>query len=274
MSAYISTQKLCDEFINGRGIPPPLSIALAKTQTPIAQYASIGTRVMNRHIPWAAPAHVYVGFREDPFCDLFGSKNHGEKNTLIAMRALPRSFFEQDAVALAPRLLGKVVRRGSCLGRIVETEAYGSDPASHAYKVTPRSAVMRDTYGHWYVYFTYGMHWCANVTCDKGGIGAVLIRAVEPIEGIALMKRRRGVTDIKNLCSGPAKFCEAFGITKRENGLMIGNDFDIFEPRIGMIYHTNRSSFEIASGPRIGIKNARHLHWRFFIKDNLFVSRS
>jgi DNA-3-methyladenine glycosylase len=153
------------------------------------------------------------------------------------------------------------------MGVIAETEAYGTDPASHAYKVTPRSAIMRDTYGHWYVYFTYGMHYCANVTCDKDGIGAVLIRAVEPFAGLRTMKHRRNTPDVRNLCAGPAKFCQAFDITKKENGLPITSDFAIFDaPHI--------PKTKIATSPRIGIKTATHLPWRFYIKNNPFVSKA
>lgn len=183
------------------------------------------------------------------------------------MRPLPRSFFEMPATKLAPRLLGKIVHKGSCTGIIVETEAYGTDPASHAYKVTPRSRIMRDTYGHWYVYFTYGMHWCANVTCDKGGIGAVLIRAVEPIDGIALMERRRDTKAVRNLASGPAKFCQAFGITGKDNSCTVGADFALYDaPEI--------PKRDIGVSGRIGIRNGTELPWRFYIKDNLFVSRA
>ncbi|MHB8661030.1 MAG: DNA-3-methyladenine glycosylase [Minisyncoccota bacterium] len=182
------------------------------------------------------------------------------------MKPLPRSWFAGDAVTLARKLLGKVVRRGSCSGIVVETEAYTVDPASHAFRITPRSAVMRDTYGHWYVYFTYGMHWCANVTTDAGGVGAVLIRAVEPVEGIALMKRRRDTDLVRNLCSGPAKFCEAFGITGKENRKPLGNSFAIYDaPEI--------AAKDIGVSGRIGIRSGTELPWRFYIKRNPFVSR-
>lgn len=182
------------------------------------------------------------------------------------MKPLPRSWFKGSALELAPKLLGKIVRKGSCTGIIVETEAYGSDPASHAYRVTPRSAVMRDTYGHWYVYFTYGMHWCANVTTDAEGAGAVLIRAVEPVEGIALMKRRRGTTLVRNLANGPAKFCEAFGITGKDNRVPLGGDFAIYDaPAI--------AKEDIGISGRIGISKGTELPWRFFIKESPFVSR-
>ena len=125
---------------------------------------------------------------------------------------------------------------------------------------------MRDTYGHWYVYFTYGMHWCANVTTNKGGAGAVLIRAVEPTEGIALMRRRRGIDALFNLCSGPAKFCQAFGITGKENMAPAAGRFAIYDaPEL--------PESDIGSSSRIGIKNGTDLPWRFYIKGSPFVTR-
>jgi DNA-3-methyladenine glycosylase len=128
---------------------------------------------------------------------------------------------------------------------------------------------MRDTYGHWYVYFTYGMHYCVNVTCDKDGIGAVLIRAVEPFIGLGAMKRRRKTNDVKNLCSGPAKFCEAFGVTKKQNGMPVGGNFAIYEnPK-----HVKHKVFDIGISARVGISAGTSLPWRFYIKDNSFVSR-
>ena len=182
------------------------------------------------------------------------------------MKQLPKSWFEADAVKLAPKLLGKIVRYRDCSGIIVETEAYTTDAASHAAKVTPRSEIMRNSYGHWYVYFTYGMHFCANVTTNKDGIGAILIRAVEPLEGIEKMEDRRGTYDIKNLASGPAKFCKAFGITTAENGLPITDDFAIYDsPEI--------PKEQIGTSGRIGIRSATELPWRFYIKGNKFVSR-
>ena len=191
------------------------------------------------------------------------------------MKKLPQAWFARSAVELAPRLLGKVIRRGSCTGVIVETEAYGTDPASHAYRITQRSAPMRDTYGHWYVYFTYGMHWCANVTTDAKGVGAVLIRAVEPIDGVALMERRRSKKGgsqrnfkigTGTLCNGPAKFCQAFGITGKDNRKPLSEKFAIYDaPEI--------PKSKIAASPRIGITAGTDLPWRFYIKDNPFVSR-
>ncbi len=182
------------------------------------------------------------------------------------MRSLPHSWFAGDAMELAPKLLGKTIQYRDCSGIIVETEAYTTDAASHAAKITPRSEIMRDTYGHWYVYFTYGMHFCANVTTNKNGIGAVLIRAVEPIEGIEKMEERRGTYEIKKLASGPAKFCKAFGITTAENGLPISGNFVIYDaPAI--------SKDQIGVSSRIGIRFGTELPWRFYIKGNKFVSR-
>lgn len=183
-----------------------------------------------------------------------------------AMRPLPQEWFARDAVELAPKLLGKIIKKGSCEGIIVETEAYTTDPASHAHKPTPRSAPMRETYGHWYVYFTYGMHYCANTTTNKGSTGGVLIRAVEPIAGIPLMKRRRKTDVLKNLCSGPAKFCQAFGIGARQNRALVAGDFAIYDaPEL--------PPEAIGISGRIGITNGTDLPWRFYIKDNPFVSR-
>jgi DNA-3-methyladenine glycosylase len=182
------------------------------------------------------------------------------------MKRLPKSWFAADAVELAPKLLGKVVKYRDCAGIIVETEAYTTDPASHGARLTPRSKVMHETYGHWYVYFTYGMHYCANVTTNRDGAGAILIRAVEPLEGIEKMEERRGTFAIQNLCSGPAKFAKAFGITKAENGLPIADDLAIYDsPEI--------PADQIIASPRIGISKAADLPWRFYIKGNKFVSR-
>lgn len=181
------------------------------------------------------------------------------------MRRLPHSWFANDAVTLAPKILGKIIRKGSCEGIIIETEAYTTDSASHAHHPTPRSAPMRNTYGHWYVYFTYGMHHCINITTNKGSAGAVLIRAIEPTKGIAYMKRRRGISDIYKLTNGPAKLCKAFGIDRRQNSTPIAGDFAIYDaPEI--------KKEMIATSPRIGIRNGTDLPWRFYIRDNSFVS--
>lgn len=179
------------------------------------------------------------------------------------------------------------------IGKIVETEAYCTgDPASHSYRgKTQRNEVMFWEGGHLYVYFTYGMHFCANVVTGPEGKGeAVLIRAVEPIEGIEVMvekrRRRRGagekrrrknssrgvVEDWSNgelqaLTSGPAKLCQAFGIGRRENGT------DLIGGEIFIANGENIPPRRIGRSTRIGIRNDRERKWRFFVKRNEWVSR-
>ena len=136
---------------------------------------------------------------------------------------MQRSDLEGDPLAVAPWLLNKVVVRGERSGRIVEVEAYhgANDAASHAYRgLTPRTAVMFGPPGFLYVYFTYGMHWCANVVCGpEGEAAAVLIRALAPMGGLAAMRAARPAARLeRDLCNGPAKLCQALGITGADNG--------------------------------------------------------
>jgi len=146
---------------------------------------------------------------------------------------LPRRFYARPAVDVARDLLGTTLVRKSAQellrGRIVEVEAYtgATDPGSHAYRgSTPRTAVMFGAPGHLYVYFTYGMHYCINVVTDVAGVaGAVLLRALEPLQGIEEMRRRRGNRGITELCNGPGKLCQAFDITREQNGLdLLGSE--------------------------------------------------
>ncbi len=189
---------------------------------------------------------------------------------------LPRNFYFQPTLTVARRLLGQLIIRNyqkvTLVGKIVEVEAYrGSiDPASHAYRgKTQRNEVMFWEGGYLYVYFTYGMHFCANVVTQKEGLAeAVLIRGVEPVKGIPAMRKLRGegIEDV-NLTNGPAKFCQAFGIRRHENGTsLLGREIylaageKIPESRIGV-------------STRIGIRHATDKKWRFFVKDNPWVSR-
>ncbi|MBI2582141.1 DNA-3-methyladenine glycosylase [Candidatus Woesearchaeota archaeon] len=181
------------------------------------------------------------------------------------MKELSSSFFAQDTVKTAQDLLGKIISINGMLVRIVETEAYGKDPASHAFKRTDRSALMYDTYGHVYVYLIYGMYWCLNFTSNQDEAGAVLIRAVEPLVGIEAMKKNRKTEKIQNLCSGPGKLCLALGIDKKYNGLKLGKEIKLFDDGFKIV--------KIASSSRIGIKDALELQWRFFVEGNEFVSR-
>ena len=132
--------------------------------------------------------------------------------------SLPAEFYARPPQEVAPELLGKVLQTSSAAGRIVEVEAYdgSDDPGSHAYRgPTPRTEVMFGPPGHLYVYFSYGMHWCANVVCrDEGSAAAVLIRALSPMKGQAVMyERRPAAVRERDLCSGPAKLCAALAST-------------------------------------------------------------
>lgn len=181
------------------------------------------------------------------------------------MKELSQSFFSRDTVTVAQELLGKIISVNGMQARIVETEAYGTDPASHAHTRTERSALMYDTHGHVYVYLIYGMYWCLNFTSEKDNPGAVLIRAVEPLVGMEEMKRNRKTEKITNLCSGPGKLCLALGIDKRYNGLKLGKEIRILDEG----YKISK----IACSSRIGIKDVLDLQWRFFIEGNEYISR-
>lgn len=186
---------------------------------------------------------------------------------------LPKEFYSQKVEELANKLLGcELVHKtkdGITAGIIVETESYHqTDEASHSYKGrSPRTEAMFGPGGHAYIYFTYGMHWCFNVTAEAAGIGAgVLIRALEPTQGLELMAKRRNMTKVRNFCNGPAKLTQAMGITKGDYGKSLyKSNLYITAPKI--------EDFEIGLGPRIGISRAIDKPWRFWIKDNKFVSR-
>lgn len=181
------------------------------------------------------------------------------------MAYLTSDFFSRDTITVARDLIGTILVVGACEGRIVETEAYTTDAASHSVMRPKQSAVMQKTFGHIYVYFIYGMYYCLNFTTDSTGPGAVLIRAVEPSRRIDLMKKRRGADDARKLASGPGRLCDAFGIDLSFNGERIGNRIKV-EPR--------ESAPEIAISKRIGISRDAHLEWRFYERGNSCVSRS
>ncbi len=181
------------------------------------------------------------------------------------MRELTKDFFVRDAVNLSKDLLGKIISVNGFLGRIVETEAYTNDSASHGKTRTERSSLMFDTHGCIYVYLVYGMYYCLNFTVNDNDVGAVLIRAVEPLNKITELKEIRKTEKVNNLCSGPGKLCQAFGINKSHNGLEIGGLVKVFDDGY-LIKNLGQSS-------RIGIKNALNLQWRFFIMGNQHVSK-
>lgn len=170
---------------------------------------------------------------------------------------------------LAQQLIGTFFSFRGTGGIIVETEAYDeTDPASHSFGgKTPRNAVMFGPPGHLYVYRSYGIHWCVNVVCCPSGQGAaVLIRAIEPVKGIPLMQKRRAMTDVQLLCSGPGRLCQALGITGNDNGLSLDSLSCRIEPSAHPV--------TIVSGPRIGISRARETPWRFGLAGSPFLSRT
>ncbi|MEV0588921.1 DNA-3-methyladenine glycosylase [Nonomuraea sp. NPDC050310] len=181
--------------------------------------------------------------------------------------ALPRAFFDRHASLVAPELLGRVVVHGGVALRLTEVEAYGlpgEDPAAHTYRgMTPRNSVMFGPPGHLYVYFTYGMHFCANLVCLPEGHGSgVLLRGGEIVDGLELARARRGgaVAD-RELARGPARLAVALGIARAENGRdMIG---DVL---------TGTPPGTIQAGPRTGVATGAETPWRFWIDGDPTVS--
>ncbi|MFA5403474.1 MAG: DNA-3-methyladenine glycosylase [Ignavibacteria bacterium] len=190
---------------------------------------------------------------------------------------LTDSFFRRDTIIVAKDLLGKIIIRKTdksrfLTGKIVEVEAYmgDHDPACHAcQKVTGRSSTLYEEGGIIYVYFIYGNYYCFNIVTERKGTGcAVLIRAVEPLEGIEIMKELRPkVKNIYDLTNGPSKFCLAFDIDKRFNGKKLSKE------GIFISNPLNNDKFEIKTSKRIGIEKGADFPYRFFIKNNPFVTK-
>lgn len=203
---------------------------------------------------------------------------------LVKYRPLPRRFFARNTLEVARELLGHLLvhetSRGRLVGRIVEVEAYRGprDPASHAFRRTSRSEFMWNQPGTAYVYFTYGNHYCANVVTEpEGTAGAVLLRAVEPLEGIDAMRARsfdprsgrrpRASRDAASrVASGPGRLTKAMGIGPQHNGV------DLTRPPL-YIARGRARPMPVATSPRIGIRAATARPWRFYVAGNAFVSR-
>ncbi|MDA8317905.1 MAG: DNA-3-methyladenine glycosylase [Actinomycetota bacterium] len=194
---------------------------------------------------------------------------------------MARATLAADPLEVAPFLLGKLLVHGRREARIVEVEAYRgeSDPASHAYRGrTARNATMFGRAGLLYVYFTYGMHWCANVVCgEQGAAGAVLLRALEPVAGLEEMTaaraaRRRPGSALRerDLCRGPGNLTVALGITKQHDGV------DLCDPASPVRLLDDGAPVveagRVASGPRVGIKRAIDVEWRFWVAGSRYVS--
>ena len=179
-----------------------------------------------------------------------------------------RSFFARSVHEVAPDLIGVTLLVDGIGGRIVEVEAYDQeDPASHAYRGrTPRNESMFGPPGHAYVYRSYGIHWCLNLVCGGPGVPeAALIRALEPTAGITEQRRRRGTDDLRALCSGPGKLCEALAITREHDGLPLD--------RLPFRLRERKEVPEIVTAPRVGITRATELSWRYLDGGSRFLSR-
>lgn len=190
--------------------------------------------------------------------------------TAIEAEILPRTFYRRDPREVALDLLNKILLGpDGRTGRIVETEAYlGSiDAAAHSFRGrTARNATMFGPAGHLYVYFTYGMHWCANATCGDGT--AVLLRALEPLRGIERMRRSRpNARSERDLCSGPARLCQAFDIDRADDGV------DLLHGRLRIASDGMPPPDAPVVGPRIGLTRAVDEPWRWYVGGNPHVSR-
>ena len=176
-----------------------------------------------------------------------------------------RGFFDRPVTEVARSLLGTAFYVDGVGGTVVETEAYASsDPAAHSFRgETPRNRAMFGPFGHAYVYRSYGLHWCVNTVCRPGD--AVLIRALEPLAGIELMRARRRVEDVRLLCSGPGRLCRALAITAAHDGAAL--DRPPF--RIERVLEPA----EVRVGRRIGITKGVEAEWRFGIAGSRFLSR-
>ncbi len=200
---------------------------------------------------------------------------------LSNLKKLNRTFYKRDVLTVAPELLGKILVKSDgteiLAGRIVEVEAYDGniDEAAHTFRgKTTRNEVMFKPGGYFYVYFTYGAHFCCNIVTGNEGHGtAVLIRGVEPVAGIGQMALNRFGRNLVNekekykLTSGPGKVCQAFGISREYYGE------DLIKGRIYLLNQRKIPGEQVVRTTRIGIKKSAELNWRFYIKDNPFVSR-
>ena len=185
----------------------------------------------------------------------------------MTSRSVLAHLFNLPAPEVAAGLIGARLEVGGVGGRIVETEAYDRlDPASHSFRgPTPRNAPMFGPVGRAYVYRIYGLHWCLNIVCDAASPGsAVLIRALEPLSGLDTMMERRGGGSVRTLCSGPGRLCQALGVTDALNGRDLDGAPFALEPG---------PAADIVSGPRIGIRHAASIPWRFGLAGSAYVSR-
>lgn len=181
------------------------------------------------------------------------------------------AFYDRPVLEVARDLVGCVVRHGACAGVIVEAEAYhDSEPACHAFVgLTARTATLFGPPGRAYIYRSYGIHALLNAVCEPEGVGAaVLIRALEPVDGVDLMRERRGLEPVRSLCSGPGKLTQALGIGLHQNGLDLERGEITIEPR-----PAGWREVQVSVDRRIGITKAAELPWRFCAAGSRFLSR-
>lgn len=195
------------------------------------------------------------------------SKGRGGRNRKQIIR---ESFFKRDPITCARELIGAELIWGDCSGLLVEVEAYAAvdDEAAHTFtRPSARSFIERNESGAAYVYFNYGMHWMLNVLVKGNANGFVLIRALEPRKGIERMKRRRGVKDVKGLCSGPGKLTQALGITGRDH------EMDLCSDARHCFVGNADVAVDVVADARIGITRSAHYPWRFTLRGSEFVSK-
>ena len=181
-----------------------------------------------------------------------------------------RRFFQRDPISCARDLIGAELIWGDCAGIVVEVEAYAAidDEAAHTFtRPSARSFIERNKAGAAYVYFSYGNHWMLNVLVKGEANGFVLFRALEPRRGVKLMKKRRGVDGLRQLCSGPGKLTQALDITDRHHEMDLCAD-----PRHCFV-SDSKTTFDVVADKRIGISRSAHLPWRFTLRGSEFVSR-
>jgi DNA-3-methyladenine glycosylase len=181
--------------------------------------------------------------------------------------ALAPGFFARDVLRVARELIGVRLWVDGVGGAVVETEAYHhEDPASHSHRgPTARNAVMFGPVGHVYVYRSYGLHWCMNIVAGEGPGSAVLLRALEPLDGLERMRARRGVEPVRQLCSGPGKLCQALGVDRALDGAAV----DVAPLAVAPALERPA----VATGPRIGISRAVEQPWRFGAAGSPYLSR-